>query len=215
VAQLGDTGHVVRGWLGVAIQPVTAELAKSLKLPEAKGALVASVVENSPAAKAGLRSGDVIVEFDGRSVARSDELPRVVAETPVGRQVPIKVVRDGKPVTVNAQIAKLNDKDEEEVASAPGEGQPSLGLSVQTLTPNVAESLGLKEQHGVLVRGVEDGSAAASAGVSSGDVILEVDRQPVKTVEDMRRVVQQHPKGTPTLLLLSRKGDRRFVAVAS
>ncbi len=216
VAQLGETGHVVRGWLGVAIQPVTADLAKSLNVPEAKGALVASVIDNSPAAKAGVKSGDVIVDFNGHKISRADELPLIVAQTPVGRQVPVTVVRDGKPVTLNAQIAKLNENEEEQVAAnAGGEGQPSLGLSVQTVTPNVAESLGLKEQHGVLVRGVENGSPAATAGVTSGDVILEVDRHPVKSVEDMRHAIQQHQKGTPTLLRLSRKGDRRYVAVAT
>src|SRR5438094_705992 len=107
VTQLASAGHVTRGWLGVGIQPLTADLAKSFRLTRTDGALVTSVSEGSPAAKAGLKEGDVIVEYDGRPVARAGDLPRTVAETPVGRAVPLKVVRDGKPVTLTATVGRL------------------------------------------------------------------------------------------------------------
>src|SRR5438128_758814 len=112
VSQLASAGHVTRGWLGVGIQPLTADLAKSFRLSQTDGALVTSVSAGSPAAKAGLKQGDVIVEYDGRPVGRAGDLPRAVAETPVGRAVPVKVVRDGKPLTLTATVGRLEEARE-------------------------------------------------------------------------------------------------------
>src|SRR3989441_4300282 len=151
VTQLASAGHVTRGWLGVGIQPLTADLAKSFRLTRTDGALVTSVSEGSPAAKAGLKEGDVIVEYDGRPVARAGDLPRTVAETPVGRAVPVKVVRDGKPLTLTATVGRLEEAREAKAEPAPGE--PALGVTARTLTPTVAQQLGLREQRGVLVVG--------------------------------------------------------------
>src|SRR5437899_234249 len=133
VSQLAQTGRVERGWLGVSIQPMTPELAKSFGLPSAQGALVASVVDGSPAQKAGLKRGDVITEFNGRKVARSEELPRVVGETSIGRDVPVTVLRDGKSVTLTAKIAQL-EEPERKVAAQSGGERPALGLSVESVT---------------------------------------------------------------------------------
>jgi serine protease Do len=111
VTQLAEHGHVVRGWLGVSIQPLTPDLAAGVGLPGAHGVLVSDVIEGSPAGRAGLRRGDVIVRYDGRTVGRGSDLPRAVAETPVGRVVPVEVVRDGKRVTLTVTIARLEEPD--------------------------------------------------------------------------------------------------------
>jgi serine protease Do len=211
VTQLAETGHVSRSWLGVSIQPVTPELARGFNLPDAKGALVASVTEDSPAMKAGLKPGDVIVEYDGRKVARSDELPRLVAETPTGREVSITVLREGKTTTLQARVARLDEPDLK-VASEVGD-RGTLGVAVDPVTPEIAKQLGLKDARGVVVKRVEDGSPAANAGIRPGDVILEVDRQPVKDVAGLRQLIDRHAKGTPMVMLLKRQDATLYVAV--
>ncbi len=213
VAQLAESGHVVRGWLGVSVQRLTPELVKSFNLPNSNGALVASVVEGSPAMKAGLKAGDVITQYNGRPVARVDDLPRAVAETPVGHEVPLTVAREGKTLTLTAKIAQLAEPHQHVAVDTKAKG--SLGLSVESLTPSLARQLGLKEDHGVLVRGVQDDSPAANAGIQTGDVIAEVDHHPVASVEEMRRVVEEHPKGTPILVLVHREGAGLFIAIAA
>ncbi len=213
VSQLAAAGHVTRGWLGVGIQPLTADLAKSFKVTGTDGALVTSVSEGSPAAKAGLKQGDVIVEYDGRPVARAGDLPRAVAETPVGRAVSLKVVRDGAPVTLTATVGRLEEPREAKAEPAPGE--PALGLSGRTLTPEVAQQLGVREQRGVLVTAVHDGSRAEAAGVKEGDVISQIDHRPVASVEDLRQALRRHPAGAPVLMLVQRDGDPLWLAVAA
>jgi len=209
VTQLADSGHVSRGWLGVSIQSLTPELAKGFGLTETAGALVANVTADSPAMKAGIKAGDIITEYDGHKVARSEALPRLVAETPAGREVPVTVLRDGKTVKLTAKVAKLDEPDQK-VASDAGE-KGKLGVAVEPVTPAVARELGLKETRGVVVRRVEDGGRAANAGIRSGDVILEVDRQPVKDVAALKRIVDKHPNGTPLLLLLQREDGTMYV----
>jgi serine protease Do len=211
VTQLAATGHVTRGWLGVMIQSLTPELAKSFGVASAQGALVASVMDGSPAQKAGLRSGDVITEYDGHRVTRSSDLPLAVAGTPIGRDVPLTVLRDGKAMTLTAKIAKLEEPAQKLVAQT---GHDMLGLDVESLTPPVAQQLGLSEQHGVLVKEVEDDSPAANAGIQAGDVIVEVDHQPVTTVSQLRREVEQHAKGAPLLVLVHRNGASLYTAIA-
>src|SRR5882724_12779441 len=135
VPQLKAKGHVTRGWLGVMIQKVTPEISESLGLPEPKGALVADVVKDGPAAEAGLRQGDVIVEFDGKPVNDSAELPLMVARTPIGKSVKVKAVRDKGTETFSVKISELK---EEEVGQAGGVTSEDLGLTVQTLTGDLA-----------------------------------------------------------------------------
>src|SRR5574341_1051171 len=138
--QLQAKGHVTRGWLGVTIQPVTPDLAKAFHLAEGNGALVSQVIKDSPAAKAGLKAGDVIVEYDGHAVAKESDLPRLVAATRIGREAPIKVIRDGHPLTLNAHIAELPEPQQ---AVATSSGREKLGLSVQPITPELAQELGV------------------------------------------------------------------------
>jgi len=153
------------------------------------------------------------VEYDGRPVARAGDLPRAVAETPVGRAVSLKVVRDGAPVTLTATVGRLEEPREAKAEPAPGE--PALGLSGRTLTPEVAQQLGVREQRGVLVTAVHDGSRAEAAGVKEGDVISQIDHRPVASVEDLRQALRRHPAGAPVLMLVQRDGDPLWLAVAA
>jgi serine protease Do len=211
VTQLADSGHVSRSWLGVTIQPLTPELVKGFSLQDAKGALVANVNEDSPAAKAGIKPGDIITEYDGHKVTRSEDLPRLVAETPAGSDVQVTVLRDGKSVRLQARVTKLDEPDQK-VASEGGD-KAKLGVAVEPVTPSVARELGLKAAKGVVVKQVEEGSPAATAGIQPGDVILEVDRQPVKDVAGLRQLVDKHAKGTPMIVLLQRQDATLYVAV--
>src|SRR5882672_2328297 len=213
LTQLAAAGRVERGYLGVAVQRVTPDLAKSFKLEGPRGALVASVAAGSPAMHAGVKRGDVIVEYDGHRIARSDALPRVVAETPVGKDVALVVVRDGKPVTLSVQVARLAEAPERVVAES--NTTAPLGLTVQTLTPALARQFGLHESAGVLVRGVESASPAADAGVQPGDVIAEIDRQPVKSVDDLEGAIDKRRPGSSTLLLVHRNGGDLYIALGS
>ncbi len=210
VPQLKEKGHVTRGWLGVLIQKVTPEIAESLGLEQARGALVADVVEDGPAAGAGIKVGDVIVEFNGIPVNESNELPLLVARTPIGAEVTVKVLRDKKTVTAQVTIAELKD---EEVASAAQEEGERLGLSVQNLTPEIAQNLGIEGVKGVVVTSVESDSPADEAGLRRGDVILEVNRKVVEDVESYRKAMKASEKAKSVLLLIRRGENTIFLAV--
>jgi serine protease Do len=207
--QLRGKGKVTRGYLGVLIQKVTPEIAESLGMERGYGALVANVSKDGPAEKAGVKVGDVIVEFDGKPVKDSADLPIIVARTPVDKKVRMKVLRDKSEVTLNVAVGEL--KDEEVVASAPEKGE--LGLAVQKLTPQLAESLGLDKPDGVVVTEVQPGSAADDAGIRRGDVILEVDRKPVRGVEDYRKAIGGGRKGRGLLFLVRRGESTLFLAL--
>ena len=214
VTQLGASGKVTRGWLGVTIQPLTAELAKGFNVAEGTGALVAGVQDKSPAARAGIKAGDIITGYDGQKVTTSADLPKLVAATAVGRQVPVTVVRAGKTVALNVTIARMDEPGQPMVAQGEDEKGP-LGLMVETVTPSVARELKLSEPRGVVVRDVRSGSPAENAGVRAGDVITEVDRQAVADAPQMKRVLDKHPKGAPVLVMIQRDGTSLYVALAS
>ena len=201
--QLKGRGKVTRGYLGVLIQKVTPEIAESLGLEKARGALVASVSKDGPAERAGVKVGDVIVEFDGKEIKDSNDLPLVVARTAVNKAARLKVLRDKREVMLSVTVGEL--KEEEVVASAAEKGD--LGLTVQRVTPQVAESVGLEKAEGLVVTGVEAGSAGDEAGLRRGDVILEVDRKPVKTVAEYRKVVGEASKRGKGILFLVRRGE--------
>ncbi|RII28647.1 MAG: peptidase [Geobacter sp.] len=211
IPQLRDTGRVTRGWLGVSIQPITPELAQSFGLPDAEsGALVADVVKESPAAKAGVKTGDIILEFNGKQVHETNELPRLVAVTPAGKKVPLKVLRDGKQLELNAVIEQLKD-------GASAESQPHgadvLGITVRDLTKEFATQFGLPDVKGVVVTDVKAGSVAEEAGIVKGDIVREVDGIKVSTVADFEKAVAAHKKGALMRLLLRRGDMSLFVAM--
>jgi len=207
--QLRGKGKVTRGFLGVLIQKVTPEIAESLGVDKARGALVANVSKDGPADKAGVKVGDVIIEFDGKEVKDSGDLPIIVARTQVDKKVRMKVLRDKKEIQLSVAVGEL--KDEEVVAAAPEKGE--LGLTVQRLTPQMAESLGLDKMEGVVVTGVEPGSAADEAGIRRGDVIMEVDRKSIRNLDEYKKAVAAIRKGRGVLFLVRRGDSTLFLAL--
>jgi len=205
--QLKNHGKVVRGWIGVGIQEVTPDLAKSFGLAAPTGALVGSVESGSPALKAGVQRGDIIVKYNGDIVHDEHELPELVAQTPLNEVVPIEVIRDGKHVTLQAKIAELKDK---QVASAKDSEEPgsSWGLQVRDLTPDVAQQLNLPNptQKGVVIEGVRPDSAAAEAGLQPGDLILEVDHKKVANADEFATLARQLQKDNKSALVLVQRG---------
>ncbi len=207
--QLRGKGKVTRGYLGVLIQKVTPEIAESLGMDKGYGALVANVSKDGPADKAGVKVGDVIVEFDGQPVKDSGDLPIIVARTPVEKKVRMKVLRDKKEVMLSVSVGEL--KDEQVAAAVPEKGE--LGLTVQRVTPQIAESLGLEKADGVVVAAVEPGSAADEAGIRRGDIILEVDRKAIRTVDEYKKAVAGTSKGKGVLFLIRRGESTLFLAL--
>ena len=223
VEQLKKYGETRRGWLGVRIQTVTDEIAESLSLSSAYGALVAGVTESGPAAKAGLKQGDVIVSFDGRKVEEMRHLPRMVAETDIGKSVPVEVIRDGKKISKRVKIERLEEGDK--VASAVvdqnspvagKEERKSLGLTLSAITPRLRSTFNIEDGvEGVLVTEVDPNSAAAEKQIRPGDVIVEIGQEEVFRPDDVVGVVNRVTKEDKKSILLglNRRGDFRFVAV--
>lgn len=208
-------GKVVRGYLGVSIQDVSSEMAKQFGLKQANGALVSDVVSGSPADKAGIKSGDVITSFNGKEIENSTSLRNRVADTAVDSSVPVEVVRDKKPMTLNVKI--VEQPKDMNVAADTVKGNVSsaalAGLQVRNLTREEANQLGLRGTTGVLIADVESGSAADQAGIQQGDVILELNRKTVRNVDDYRKIAKSIGKEDSALLLIARQGGRLFVAI--
>jgi serine protease Do len=202
-ADLLATGKVTRGWLGVSLQPLTPELATSFGARDSRGALVSDVVAGSPAAKAGVRAGDVITQFNGEKIDDPAELARLVGLAKPGQESRLLVWRDKREVKVDITLA-----------TAPGErGRARLGLDVRPVTPDVAQELGLRTAEGVVVAAVEPDSAAATAGLQPGDVVVEIDRQPVRTVADFDRLAQGATPERPLTFRIERGGASLYVAL--
>ncbi len=211
VAQLKERGRVVRGWLGVYIQPLTEELASKFGLKQTEGALVADVIKGSPAQKAGIKRGDVIVAFNGRKVTDTHTLPRLVAGTKVGSRAEVKVLRGGKEISLSVTIGEL--KEEASGAPAPFASPQRLGMSLQELTPELAQQLGMPGKKGLVVTAVKPGGPAAEAGLKRGDVILEAAQKKVTTVKQFNRLVAGLKAGEGLLLLIQRGDASLFVVV--
>jgi serine protease Do len=190
---------------------MTPELAKSFGMKENRGALVAEVVSGSPAEKAGIERGDVIVEFDGKAVAESKDLPQIVASTPVGKTVTVKLSRSGKMMDRQVKVSEMEETVQ--VSKTPSQSK-TLGITVRNLTPEMAKRLGLKNETGVVVSRVEPGSPAANAGIQNGDVIQEIDRKPVKNVDELARGIEE-AKDANNILLLVRRGQNNLYAAVT
>jgi serine protease Do len=197
------TGKVIRGWLGVMIQPISRELKDKLKLEDTRGALVADVTKDGPAHKGGIKRGDVIVSFDGKKIEASNDLPYVVASTPVGKNVTVEVIRKGQKKRLDVEIGKLKEEKE---AQAVSEMKPHLGMTVEALTPELAEKLGLSETRGIVVAQVDGNTPAAEAGLRAGDLILEVDQSPVDSLDQFNRKISGYKEGD-TILFLIKRGE--------
>lgn len=224
IDQLQDFGRTRRGWLGVRIQQVTDEIAESLGLSSAQGALVASVTPNGPADSGGIRAGDVILRFDDRTVDEMRRLPRIVADTRIDKDVPVVVWREGKEVNLRIQVGEL-EKAEEAGLIEGGESEQNpvtaptvdtLGMALTGLTDEVRERFDLPDEAaGVVVSDVVAGSAAAEKGIRPGDLIVEVGRKPVASADEVMEQIKsaRDAKRKNVLLLIDRKGELRFVAV--
>lgn len=195
-------GKIIRGWLGVMIQEVTPELKDKLGLEEEKGALVADVTPDGPADRADIKRGDVIVSFDGNEIEEMNELPYRVASTPVGKMVKVEVIRKGDRETFDVKIGKLEG---EEGRPAVGEAQ-DMGMSVQEITPDLAGKMVLSETEGIVVVQVEAHSPAAEAGIRTDDIILEIEQEPVKDIEEFNKKIKEYKPGE-TILFLVKRGD--------
>lgn len=203
--QLRATGKVSRGWLGVAIQEVTKQLAESFGLPQATGALIASIEPNSPADKAGLEVSDVVLRFNDKPIASANDLPRIVAATKPGMRVNVQVWRKGAQKDLSVMIAELPpDRGAPQQRSQRGAPQNrafnKLGLAVSELTP--AQRQQLKVDGGLFVEDTQ--GAAARAGVRRGDIVLAVNNSDVKTVEQFNRLIGQVGPGKNIALLVKR-----------
>ena len=208
--ELAAKGKVTRGWLGVSIQPLTPELAKSFGLKDEKGVLISDVVQDSPAERAGIAAGDIVVEFDKKKVDSPQDLQKAVAGTVPGKGVPLKVWRDKSEKTLEIKIGET--PDDTVALKSTNKGRALLGLDIRPITPDVARQLNLRGGEGVVVFSVEDDSAAADAGLQRGDVIREVNRQRVRTVQDFERATKDVKEGDRVTVLLQRGQQSLYVA---
>ena len=211
MTQLIDHGEVRRGRLGVTIQGITPELARSLNLSGMSGALVSDVEAGSPAETAGLKRGDVITALNGATVKESNELRNEVAEMQPGSEAKLTIVRDGKEQVLTATLGELEGANRPESLERDAEGSAKFGLSVEPLTAERARELEVDAKSGVVVAGVEPGSRAADAGLRAGDVIEQVDRKPVSSIDALRSAL--NTGSAPALLLVHRGETTVFVTL--
>lgn len=223
IEQLRDFGETRRGWLGVHIQTVTDEIAQSLDLEEPKGALVANVTEDGPAEKGGIRAGDIILEFDGKPVDKMRSLPRLVAETPVGKNTNVLVWRKGKEQTLTVSLGRLEAQEARTANKSPGSGKPGsaavdeLGVGLASLDDELRLKYEIPaEIDGVLITSVEPNGNAAEKQLKEGDVIVEVNQDPVSTPGNIAAKIATAVEAgkESVLLLVNSRGDRRFVVVS-
>jgi len=216
--QLVKSGKVVRGWLGVAIQELTPELASQFGLTETKGVLVSDVMDDSPAKKAGFERADVITEYDGKPMDSPTHLRNAVAQTPIGRKVPIKVIRDKKPKTIDVTIVEQPKSLGQAGAEDNGESTAPSGvlsdIDVRELNEELAARYGIKpSERGVVIVRVKPGSTAEEMQVREGDIVLEVNRKPVNSIKSYERAVSGLAKDQAVLLLLKRKGQTIYLTL--
>lgn len=209
--QLKATGEVTRGWLGILLQAVNNDLAEAFKMDRPRGALIAQVLPDSPAASAGFKPGDIILRYGGEPVEDSSQLPRMIGVTPVGKTVAMSVLRNGEPLEVKATIARL-EVVQEKVSTMDEHDDTRLGIIIADLSNEQRRGLGGDEQ-GVLVTSLSEGSVAANAGLYPDDIILQIDYQPVKSAKQFVELANQLPGGKAVPLLVKRESETLYVAV--
>lgn len=221
INQLKEKGTITRGWLGVKIQPITEELAANLKLPDTKGALVAEVVKDGPAEKAGIKVGDVVTKFDEKPITQMQKLPRVVADTPIGKKVNVEIFRDGKLLQTSAVVEKLLEQEDEQKAQKADETNSKLsanllGLRVETITGNHRAKFKIaKNINGVVITKISRNTAAFESGLRAGDVIISINKVKIESAEQAEKIVSDAKKngGKTVVLLMSRANSSSFVAL--
>jgi serine protease Do len=211
--ELSTKGRVSRGWLGVSIQPLTSDLANSFGAKDTKGVLVSDVVADSPAGKAGLKPGDILLEFEGKRTEAPSDLQRAVGLATPGQDSKVKVWRDGSERTLDVKIGEAPDEREAQQRGGPRGGTPTvLGMEVRPITPEVARQLNLRTSEGVIVARVDEGSPAAEAGIQRGDVIREINRQKIRSTGDYEKITREAKDGDRLTVLLQRGPMSLYVA---
>jgi len=206
LADLKTKGSVTRGWLGISIQEISEDIAENLKLKDTKGALVGNVFEGEPADKAGMKTGDIIIEIAGKKIQDTHELMRIVAALTVGEKVKIKIVREGQEKTLQATVGERKEERELAVKGKIGE---LYGMAVQEITPELARHLGLAEQAGVIITQIREGSPADDAGLKIQDIILQINKVRISSVKDFQNEIKKNNEGV-TVLLLIKRGEMTF-----
>jgi serine protease Do len=211
--QLRKNGRVVRGWLGIRAQDVSPQSAGSLGLAKNLGetAIVTDVADSSPAAEAGIKTGDIILEFNGKPMPKSHDLPSLIADTAPGQKVSFKIIRDKSERIITARIGEL--PEEGDPLQQAESKDPEIGLRVQRITPEASRRLGLSSTKGVLVVEVQPGSPADNVGIEPADVIREVNQRPVNNVKDFEKAVRQVRRGDRVVLLVQRGENSVFFAL--
>jgi serine protease Do len=212
IPQIRDKGKVVRGWLGVQIQQVTEDLAKTLKMKEAKGALVSDVTTDGPAEKAGVKPGDVVIGVDDRVLVDNSELSRYIASRPPGATVRLKLLREGVEKSISVTLGTFPDENEQADDNHDEAGKPQVGMTLRELTPELAERLELpRGTRGVVVMDVEAGEAAEEAGLQRGDLIVSVNGVPVESLSTFRSEIEKAQADGLARLRVRRGNSHLFV----
>ena len=225
IDQLKQFGETRRGWLGVRIQQVTDEIAESLKISPPRGALVAGVDDKGPAKPAGIEPGDVIIKFDGKDIKEMRDLPRVVADTPIGKQTPVIIIRKGKEETKTVTLGRLEDGEKVAAADPKGDAAPNKGVVKKTLGIELANmSDDLRKRYkikdsvkGVVITGIDANSPAADKRLSAGDVIVEIAQEAVANADDLQSKIDKLKKDgrkSALMLVAGADGELRFVALS-
>ena len=226
IDQLQRYGETRRGWLGVRIQQVTDDIAESLSIKPARGALVAGIADDGPAKPAGIEPGDVILKFDGKDIQKMGDLPRIVADTPVGKEVEVIVLRKGKEEIKRVKLGRLEDGEKKELAAAKPDEPPApkpvvkqtLGLDLANLDDKLRTQYKIKDTiKGVVITSVDPSSNAAEKRLSAGDVIVEVAQEPVANTEDLQKRVDKlkaDGRRSALFLVANANGEVRFVALS-
>jgi serine protease Do len=205
-------GKVVRPWVGIGLQDLTPELMASFNLKEKEGSLIGQVYEGSPAEQAGVKVGDLVVNIDGINIKNSQDVVREVLKKKVGQKIKMEIVREGKKMEISVTTGEM-PATMAEPKSGQLEKKEWFGLHITPVTPEIAKQLGLKTAEGVVVETVDSGSVAQEAGLRKGDVIVEINRQKIKNVNDYLKAMGEAKAGQGVLLLISRGGSTFFVTL--